>query len=262
MFEVRLFPGLPGGRWARLGPITGAVEQSVEPDDPEGFAALIDHLLLECDGTTVGPGRARDLAVSDNDRIAAKIYCHEYGDRVESDLRCRQCGKGFKMSFILEPLIRQASQIAAAGVEGPDDSGDFRLRNGPRFRLPTLRDQLAVRGLDADGARMELLRHCVHEDLKDEEEIAAVEAAMEAVGPIISGPVTMSCPHCKFIEDTVEFSMQRFLLEALAFERRFLQYEVHYLARAYRWSRGEILAMSTSDRRVYARMVLAERASR
>jgi hypothetical protein len=262
MLELRLFPGLPGGSWARFGPITGAVEQSVEPGDPEGFAVLLDHLLLECDGTTVGPGRALDLAVADNDRIAAEIYCQEYGDRVESNHSCRQCGKDFKVSFALEPLIRQASQVAAEGVEGPDDSGDFRLRNGPRFRLPTLRDQLAVRGLDADSARMELLRHCVGRDLEDNDEIAAVEGAMEAVGPIISGPVTMSCPHCKFIEDTVEFSIQKFLLEALAFERRFLHYEVHYLARAYGWSRGEILAMSKNDRRVHARMVLAERASR
>ena len=149
----------------------------------------------------------------------------------------------------MESLIRQASQVAAEGIDGPDDSGNFRLRNGPRFRLPTLRDQLAVRGLDADSARMELLRHCVNRDLKDEDEIAAIEAAMEAVGPIISGPITMSCPHCKFIEDTVEFSIQRFLLEAMAFEKHFLHYEVHYLARAYGWSRGEILAMSKSDRR-------------
>ena len=38
MLEVRLFPGLPGGRWARLGPVTGFVEESIEPEDPEGFA--------------------------------------------------------------------------------------------------------------------------------------------------------------------------------------------------------------------------------
>ncbi|HEY5704594.1 MAG TPA: hypothetical protein VIS96_03355 [Terrimicrobiaceae bacterium] len=257
MLEVRLFPGLPGGRWARLGAITGVVEQCVEPSDPEGFAVLLDHLLLDCNGTSVGPGRALDLTVNDCDRIAAEIYRQEYGTRLESNLPCRQCGKDFRVSFELEPLIRQASQIAAEGVEGPDDNGDFRAFKGPRFRLPTLRDQLAVRGLDADRARMELLSQCVNSDLKDEE-IAAVERAMEAVGPLISGPITMSCPHCKFFESTVEFSIQNFLLEALAFEKRFLHYEVHYLARTYGWGRGEVLAMSKSDRRIYARMVLAE----
>ncbi len=262
MLEVRLFPGLPGGRWARLGPLTGAAEQDVEADDPEGFATLLDHLLLECDGTTVGPGRAVDLAVADNDRIAAQIYCREYGDRIESDLRCRQCGKAFKVSFRLESLMRQAPQVAAAGIDGPDDKGHFRVCSGVRFRLPTLRDQLSVRELDVDRARMELVRRCVNKELKDEEEIAAVEAAMEVVGPIISGPIDMDCPHCGFLEDTVEFSIQKFLLEALAFEKRFLRYEVHYLARAYGWSCGEILAMSKSDRQAYARMVLAERASR
>ena len=262
MLEVRLFPGLPGGRWARFGPITGAVEQDIEPDDPEGFATLLDHLLLECNGTTVGPGRAVDLAVPDHDRIAAQIYILEYGDRIESEVRCQQCGKVFKVSFAVEPLIRQAAQVAAAGIEGPDDKGYFKGDKGLRFRLPTLRDQLSVRELDVDRARMELVRRCVNKELKDEEEIAAVEAAMEVVGPIISGPITMDCPHCGFLEDTVEFSIQKFLLEAMAFEKRFLRYEVHYLARAYGWSCAEILAMSKSDRQAYARMVLAERASR
>jgi hypothetical protein len=261
MLEVRLFPGLPGGRWARVGPITGLVEESVEPEDPEGFAILLDSLLLECVGTTVGPGRARDLAVCDNDRIAAEIYLREYGNRVESEVRCGRCGKDFKVSFPLVPLIPR-SEIIARGVEGPDDLGAFKLRNGPRFRLPTLRDQLAVLKLDADSARRELFRHCVNRDLDQEEEIAALEEAMERVGPLISGPITMDCPHCKLIERDVEFSMQRFLLEALAFEKRFLHYEVHYLARAYGWNRGDVLALSKSDRRLYVGMVLAEKASR
>jgi hypothetical protein len=262
MLEVRLFPGLPGGRWARVGRITGLVEERVEPDDPEGFAILLDSLLLECDGTTVRPGRARDLAVSDNDRIAAEIYLREYGNRVESQLRCGQCGKDFKVSFPLETLIPRGSEMIAPGVEGPDDLGAFKLRNGPRFRLPTLRNQLAVLKLDAESARRELLRHCVSLDLEQEEEIAALEQAMERVGPLISGPITMNCPHCKFIERSVEFSMQRFLLEALAFEKRFLHYEVHYLARAYGWNRADVLALPKSDRRLYVGMVLAERASR
>ena len=262
MLEVRLFPGLPGGRWARLGPVTGSVEESIEPEDPEGFAVLLDNLLLECDGTTVSPGRARDLAVSDNDRIAAVIYRREYGDRIESEVRCRQCGKDFKVSFALGPLIPQVSQIAADGIEGPDDLGAFKVRNGLGFRLPTLWDQLAVRSLDADSARRELLRHCVNREFDQEEEIAALEEAMEKVGPIISGPITMTCPHCKFIEHGVEFSIQRFLLEALAFEKRFLHYEVHYLARAYGWNRSDVLAMPKSDRRLYVGLVLAERASR
>src|SRR6476661_7073523 len=106
MLDVRLFPGLPGGAWARLGSITGAVEQSVEPDDPGGFAVLLDELLVDCEGTTVGPGRALDLALADQDRIAARVYYQEYGSRVESSQRCRQCGKAFDVSFDLATLDR------------------------------------------------------------------------------------------------------------------------------------------------------------
>ena len=84
MLELRLFPGLPGGRWA-FRPHHRRRGTECRARRPGRIAVLFDHLLLECDGTTVGPGRALDLAVPDNDRIAAEIYCQEYGDRCKSN---------------------------------------------------------------------------------------------------------------------------------------------------------------------------------
>jgi hypothetical protein len=261
VIELQLFPGLPGGRRARLGPITGAVEQRVEPGDPGGFAVLLDQLLLADEGTTVGPGRALDLAVADHDRIAAEIYCQHYGSRVESTLRCRQCGKAFEVAFDLDALNQPVRSSAAGDIEGPDESGTFRMKAGPRFRLPTLRDQLATRELEAEPARQELLRRCVDMEPADENEMEAVERAMESVGPLISGTITANCPHCDHREEEAHFSMPQYLLEALAFEKQFLPYEVHHLARAYGWRRDEILAMPTTDRRLYVRMIMAEATS-
>jgi len=262
MLELPLFPGLPGGRRARLGPITGAVEQCVEPSDPGGFAVLLDQLLLADEGTTVGPGRALDLAVADHDRIAAEIYCQHYGSRVESTLHCRRCGKAFELSFDLDVMNRRMNPSGADDIEGPDESGTFQLRAGPRFRLPTLRDQLATRELGTEHARQELFRRCVDNDNGAENEMDVVERAMEKVGPLISGEITANCPHCNHRESKVQFSMPQYLLEALAFEKQFLHYEVHHLARAYGWHRDEILAMPTTDRRFYVRMILAEAGSR
>ena len=187
MLDVRLFPGLPGGRWARLGPLTGEAEQNVDPEQPEAFSELLDELLVECADTSVRPGMARNLAVADHDRIAAELYCDEYGPRVESAVRCRQCRQEVSLSFDLGAWIRPVSQIKADGVEGPDDSGYFKLLDGPRFRLPTVRDQLEIRTMANESARRELLKRCVAGDLKDAEQAETVECAMEALGPLISG---------------------------------------------------------------------------
>jgi hypothetical protein len=260
MLEVRLFPGLPGGQWARLGLITGVVEQCFEPDNPAGFAALLDELLVESEGSTVGPGRALDLAVADHDRIAARLYAREYGERVEARLGCPRCARTFDVSFHLHSAVSPSGPIAAEDLLGPDESGMFQLKHGPRFRLPTARDQLATRRLPAAEAREELFRRCVEGVAGGDEAAAAVEQAMESVGPLISQTLEANCPHCDFHQDQVEFSIQRYLLEALAFERRFLLPEVHRIARAYGWSRGDILAMPTADRRVFVRMILAEHA--
>ena len=262
MLELRLFPGLPGGRRARLGPITGAVEEGIASDDPGGFALLLDQLLVGGEATTVGPGRALDLAISDHDRIATALYCWYYGSAVESTVRCRQCGRDFDVAFDLSNRSDQALPHVPAGIEGPDETGTFRLNNGTRFRLPTLRDQLATREFPTDQARRELLLRCTDAAPASDQEFDAVEHAMETVGPLIAGTIAADCPHCHFHEDTMRFSIQQYLLDALAFERRFLPAEVHCVARTYGWSRREIMAMPTSERRQHVRMILADTPSR
>jgi len=52
-----------------------------------------------------------------------------------------------------------------------------------------------------ESARRELLKRCVAGDLKDAAQVDAVERAMEALGPLISGTLTTECPNCKFMDD-------------------------------------------------------------
>ena len=54
--------------------------------------------------------------------------------------------------------------------------------------------------------------------------------------------------------------MDEFLFAALWRESALLTREVHELARAYRWSRREILEMPRRERRQHAGLVLAEAA--
>lgn len=258
MLEVRLFPGIPGGRRARLGAITGAVEETIDPDASDGLAVLLDRLFVPDTSTTIAPGCAIDLAVADHDRLAAALYCHNYGTTVESTVRCRKCGRDFDLKFDLETVSRQASPRLPEDVSGPDDRAMFSWREKVRFRLPTLRDQIATRDLPLQAARLEMLRQCSTAEIDDEETINDLEHAMEAVGPLISKAISADCPHCHHHEESIPFSIQQFLLDALTFERRFLTQEVHCLARTYGWSRREILDMPASERRHYASMILAE----
>lgn len=259
MLEVPLFPGLPGGRWARLGPLTGAIEADVEPDDPGAFGRLVDQLLQPAEGTTVAPNRAFDLAVSDLDRLAAALYRRYFGERLESRLECGRCGRPFEVNLELDGLVDDAPQAPPPGIEGPDGEGWFQLGDGARFRLPTLRDQIAVRHLMADEAGRMLRDRCLAGGTGEGDPPADLEPAMAAVGPLASGEVAVPCPHCHYDENRFDFALQASVLEALAFERGFLHHEVHYLARAYGWGRTEILALPREDRWRHVRIILAER---
>lgn len=261
MLEVPLFPGLPGGRWARLGPLTGLIEAGVEPEAPDAFGRLVDHLLVPAEGTTVAPSRAFDLAVSDLDRLALALYRRDFGDRFESTLECRRCGRPFEVSMELDGLIDPTPNAPPPGIEGPDAEGWFHLAEGPRFRLPTLRDQVAVRHLEGGDAGRALRDRCVSCGDLDEASANALEPAMEQVGPLASGEVAAPCPHCRDDGNRFAFALQDCLLAALAFGRRFLHHEVHYLARAYGWGRAEILALPREDRWHHVRIILAERSA-
>ena len=92
-------------------------------------------------------------------------------------------------------------------------------------------------------------------------DVAGSNSSTAAVGPVLDTDLDVVCPDCD-TDQQVRFEMQRFFGRALALERRFLNHEVHQLARAYGWHRSEILAMSREDRRAHVRMVLAERLPR
>ena len=58
MLHVGLNPGIPGGRFARLRPLCGHDEASVDGAGSVDLIAFLDRLLTNAPGTTVGPGRA------------------------------------------------------------------------------------------------------------------------------------------------------------------------------------------------------------
>ncbi|PRQ09033.1 hypothetical protein [Enhygromyxa salina] len=276
MLQVRLEPGLPGGRWACIRGLRGHDEQALARGGG-GMAAveLLDRLLVETPGTSVGPGRAWELAVSDRDRLLAAVYASTFTDQIESEVPCEQCGEGSDVSFSLAAFVASidASEdsLREAGVVGPDPDGAYSLADGTRFRLPTSVDQRALLGEALDRRRLTLLRACILADQDHAEGRTAsdmsgelldrVEAAMELVGPTLDQHLSVDCHECGARRD-IRFDIQHFLLRALEHEHRYLVREVHYLACSYGWSRAEILDLSRDERRAYVELVAAERAAR
>lgn len=276
MLQVRLDPGLPGGRWACLRALCGHDEQSlVQAGGAMAAVELLDRLLVEVPGTRVGPGRAWELAVSDRDRLLAAIYASTFGDRVESEVPCDECGErseiGFSLAGLVASLATDAETRSVQGVSGPDEAAVFSLADGTRFVLPSSVDQRVVLELRPDQRRVALLRRCVLDDAESTESRTAsdisretldrVEAAMELVGPIIDLSLPVTCHACGAPRE-VRFDIQHFLLGAFEHERRFFTREVHYLACTYGWSLDDILRLTRDDRRAFVRLVVAERSAR
>jgi hypothetical protein len=273
MLQVRLHPGLPGGRWACIRPLRGHDEQLVGVG-ATAATELLDRLLVESPGTSIGPGRASELAICDRDRLLAAVYAASFGDRVESEIPCEHCDKGAEINFSLSALVASLATDEATRAEvgvrhGPDDDGVYQLDDGIRFRLPTGLDQRAVVGLTPTQARVALLRRCLLDDQHgrrtasdvDEDTLARIEAAMERVGATIDHHFNVACQECG-AEREVRFDIQHFLLRALAHERRYLVREIHYLAATYGWGLEQILGLTRDDRRAFVRLIVADRGAR
>ena len=255
MIRVELHRKEAGRRFAVLRPLRGSDE--IAFDETEDFAgsALIDALLAPAAGASVGPGEADRLTVSDRDRLLAALYRHCFGDRIESVCRCRSCGERFEISFLVSEVETMPRTSGPAAIEGPDADGYYRA-NGARFRLPTIGDLKAVAGLGRREAETALRARCVA--AADGCEAEDVDEAMETAGPVLSCELDAACPQCGAAE-TVPFDLERYLLSALASERRFLTREIHVLASAYHWPLADIMSLSREDRRALVRCVDSSR---
>jgi hypothetical protein len=254
MRDVQLNPGIPGGKWARLRPLCGRDETLLDSSQGTDLLAFVDTLLTEASGTSVRPGRAADLAVSDFDRLCASIYMECFGEFIESRVACGECRELFEMRFSLLRLMQDLANRRPE-ISGPDEQGVFMSTDGRRFRLPTAGERREVSGLGIEAGIAVLVERCV---LDPAESTEAIESAMDQVGPVLDRDLDAVCPQCGAAQ-AVRFDIQAYLLNALSYDKQFLLYEVHRIAMAYRWPHREILDLTRDDRRNLVRLIEAER---
>jgi hypothetical protein len=247
---------MPGQPVVGLREVCAHDELSVTDTGTLGAIALLDRLLTTPDGSPPPP--AATLTTADRDRLLATVYQTLYGPRIDSTLTCVTCTEPFDVNFNLDDLLRFAQPSPFPAEARPD--GTFQLPDGTVFRLPTGVDELSISTLATDQAVAELLRRCVVPGATEADEPAgeAVQAAMEAVAPLLDMELGAQCPECGQPQ-AVQFSMQSFLLARLKNEQQQVAAEVHQLAAAYRWSHGEITALPRRLRRMYVGFIQAER---
>jgi hypothetical protein len=240
----------PGLQSPRLRDVTGHDERAVDRADSGAAIELIARLAET-------PAGAIRMTAFERDLILARIFTRLYGDRIESTLECRNCGKPFDIAFSLQELTGRQPQSSAVV---PCGDGTFRMEGGLRFRLPTGEDELSVLHLSAGEAVAQLLQRCVLE-APGEFDASAVQDAMEQVAPILDVDINTSCVECGAAA-RVRFDLQTYLLQSIRQDRRRLWRDTHVLATTYKWGLDEIHGLSRADRRSLVSMIESDAARR
>jgi hypothetical protein len=204
------------------------------------------------------------LPLGERDRRLLALREGTLGRRIESVARCPGCGE--PLDVMLD--TRELRGGAAAEAEPPAEL----IRDGLtlRFRLPTSLDLLAAeRCAEVEEGRRRIAERCVVEARRDgepmpadvpasldEDDVAALAAALAAADPGAELLLELRCPACghgwRELLDVATFLWAEIEVQA----RRLLR-EVHVLARAYGWREPDVLALNPRRRRLYLEMVTA-----
>jgi hypothetical protein len=267
MFEVSLTRRSEKPRMAFLRELSGADEMLASRTEPGVATRVLERLLVDAPAAAVGSKDAWSMSIGDRDRLIAGLYLNTFDDAVEGRIECGSCGKAFGLEFSLRTLIDEIERDAETkraelGVEGPDEDGTYRLRDGTRFRLPTPDDERQIAGLEENERADALLRRCIIDQASEvighAERREALESAFDALAPLLSLPVPTSCALCG-AQQQVDFDVVRYFLIAISRERVLLTREIHALARAYHWSFEEIARLPRSQRHAHVELVEIER---
>ena len=105
MIAVELLYGLGGTRTAALREPTGADELAVTGADTASAVAFLDRLVVAAPDDELAAGRVANLPTCDRDRLLAALYGALYGDHVEGETRCGDCGEPIAVAFSLRELV-------------------------------------------------------------------------------------------------------------------------------------------------------------
>jgi hypothetical protein len=246
---------LPGGlcleneraREVTFRPLTGEVEMAVASVEAESYPALVTAVIAAAveaiGGVSVDASVARSLSVGDRRAVIAELACR-MGSRTRwVSSSCQTCQARFDVC-----IDRRALPVQPAGDDYPVTQVETRA-GAVTVRVPTGADQEAIAGADDHDAFVLLLRRCltgdVGVDTLDEEDLAAVENAIEVMTPQTTETVATRCPECGQPNEVTLPGDVDTCGDDRIFE------DVHRLAGAYGWSEEAIVRLPLARRRRY-----------
>jgi hypothetical protein len=233
--------------------IEGRLEWQIRGNRGDGIR-LVSALL--------GEEAALALPVAERDRLMGAVYSEVFGPRVLASRVCAACGEPYDFDFLIADVEAELDrQPRPTEVDHLDAAGRAVLTTGHRLRPPTLADEVAVSDLPLEAAEAALLSRCVEapeggDDAALDRDVA--EQVLEWLSPITDVDLVGTCPECG-ATDATRFSIEHYVLRALAADRRQLLREVHLIATAYGWAHDAILGLARDDRRQLAALVEADR---
>jgi hypothetical protein len=267
-----------GRRIAYLRELRGRDELQLGDLDPASLNELLSELLVDIPGAAIRPGHLSAASVGDRDLLVAALYTQCFGDNVESQVLCTECGGAFEIRFSLAEEIAIATHAAEETAQrepavGPDAEGFYRLPIGLSFRLPTVADECELRAVPPKHRREALLARCVRTneggaparagaegngDGGGALDVPAVERAMAARDPGASPTLAVPCALCR-APQVIDLDIVEFFLATVAREMPLLAREIHSLASTYHWSFQEIASLSRRQRHTQVELIEIER---
>jgi len=230
--------------------------------------------------------RLARLSLGERDAALMELRRRTFGDGLEGQSACPECGADVEFAFSLGDLLENASD----GESGRDRRVELPDGRSLEFRLPNSFDLAAVIDIGDDAAlRRTLAERCIapigpdHDSFRDvvaneangrgtaasavEADVAAPDAlvvdeeilrilsdAMEEADPLADVGFDLGCPDCGH-RWSVGFDILAYFWDEIEIEAQRLLGEVHLLASAYGWSEKVILSLSPRRRRTYLEMV-------
>ncbi len=259
---------LPGGikidgalkRSFRFKPVTGSFEIMLGESarqagtHPACITAVLSEALAELGGSAVNVSRVRDLSVGDRQFLMVQLAAHIDDQDVWLTAECRQCRELFDV-----PVRYSELPVKLAGEEFPETTIKTEIGR-LRVRVPTGSDQEALATIDDESEAMPILlqrllstvepSQTIDVEQLNDNDIAAIEARVEAMAPEIAARLLTRCPGCE-AENQLPISPYASLQRPVGD----LYAEIHRLAYTYHWSESDILGLPRTRRQIYLQLI-------
>lgn len=233
--------------------VTGHVERALlAADEPGSVPERVTRALVLFLGGDEATTAAREATVAQRRQLVREVLTEVDGARTWRTCRCDECGEPFDVHIdVAEFPTPEAPASGTVEVELSYGAATVRLLTGAD-------EEAAVAGTDSETIARRLAARAVEPrgPLTDDD-VVAVAAALERIGPPVVTELATSCPGCGH---DVTISVDPFREVGRGDDELFE--DVHGLAAAYGWSRDEILSLPTRERRRHVARVDAGRGVR